>query len=76
MAKAAKKAAAKKKGRSKVGATEVAPPASDQVNMSIRKISNGYLVSQSGYKAGKYVSRETYTPRKPQITIPGKGSTP
>lgn len=68
-AKAAPKKAAKSKAKSKVGAAQAVPVPSQDKNLCIRKISNGYLVRESSYTRGKYVERETYTATKPKITI-------
>lgn len=68
---AAHKAAATR-AKNRGGKDQPAPvtgPANEQQNISIRKIDNGYLVSQSEYKRGQYVERQTYTPTKPQIAI-------
>lgn len=38
-------------------------------NISIRKISNGFLVEKSSYGKNGYSSVTTYTPTKPEIEI-------
>lgn len=63
-----KRSTAKKKNQVEQSARAVAP-VQDRQNLCIRKISNGYVVSQSGYKGGKYMERETFTPTKPKIKI-------
>jgi hypothetical protein len=60
----------KPKAKSKSTAScAVGGPSSQQQNISIRKIDNGYVVSRSEYRRGQYVERQTYTPSKPQIQI-------
>lgn len=61
--------ATKAKAKTTAKGERVAGPSNEQQNISIRKIDNGYVVSQSQYKAGQYVERQTYTPTKPQINI-------
>lgn len=78
--KAASKQAPKKPAKSKQksrGAAQALQAPSQDKNLCIRKISNGYLVRESSYTRGKYVERETYTATKPKITItnaPAKSS--
>lgn len=49
-------------------------PVGDNLNLNVRKIENGYLVSQSGYsgkgKKQKYVSKDTYYATNPLEAIP------
>lgn len=60
------------------GAAVVMPaPNRERVSLSIRKIQNGYLVSQSGTdRHGNYFDHERFTPRRPKIDIknPKRGS--
>lgn len=44
-------------------------PTSAETSMSVRKINNGYIISESGDRGGKYFHRETFTPQKPKVTI-------
>lgn len=47
------------------------PPRQD-VNVSIRKIENGYVLRESGMrKDGQYYEKERFTPRQPKINIVG-----
>lgn len=69
-----------RRGSSKRKGTRVdnMPPSpiapSDRKDICIRAITNGYLVHESGYRGGKYYTRETYTAKAPRIAItPGKG---
>lgn len=57
---------------SKSNSAEVARPSSDHesVHVSVRKISNGYLMSQSHDGPKGYKSTETYHPTKPKIQTP------
>jgi len=75
-----KSPASKSKGKSGK-AVDVAGPMSvssadrDRKHLCITKISNGFLVTESGWRGNKYVERQTYTAKKPSITITpaGKG---
>jgi hypothetical protein len=79
MAKKAAKAAKGKpvaKGKSKAkGSNELAPatasPGNQRTSITIRKIQNGYVTNQSGYRGDKYVERETFTKAKPRVVIGG-----
>ena len=46
----------------------IAIPA-DRKNFSYRKIDNGYLITISGTKSGKYFSKEFYSPKQPVINL-------
>lgn len=50
---------------------DLAPVRSDRRDVSIRKINNGYVLTESGTRAGKYFQRETYTPKQPKIVVGG-----
>lgn len=67
---------AKKAKSSKKGDAIPQPSANDESrNISIRKIENGYIVSESGYDQRRgYTSRDTYVPGKPVISISHKGA--
>lgn len=58
---------------------EIAVPygESESCSVSVRPISNGYIVSQSSYggKAG-YKSTETYSKEKPEIELPAPAPAP
>lgn len=62
------KKTARKKAVSSVSAPDV-PNRSE--TMSIRKISNGWLVTKDSYNqsSGKFASRETFTKTKPKLEI-------
>ena len=74
---APKKATSKKRGGSGL---EVAPARSkdESRNISIRKITNGYTVTESGTNTrGQYFDRTTYSPTKPTLGImPAKKGAP
>lgn len=67
------KPAAKKSKASKGVETMAGPvsPGNLRQNITIRKIQNGYVTSQSGYRGEKYVERETFTKAKPRVVIGG-----
>jgi hypothetical protein len=51
-------------------APEVAMPSGpDRQHLTIRQISNGYIVNESGVKNGKYFEKETFTKTKPKVTM-------
>lgn len=54
----------------------LAAPSSESQHVSIRKISNGYLLESSGCNAkGEYQSKTTFCKSKPKIVAnPEKGS--
>lgn len=66
MGKAKKKP--KPKAKKKSTGHDVASPTGEK-SISIRKISNGHVVTESGYKGKNYVSKETFTPKSPRIHI-------
>lgn len=45
-------------------------PESQYASVNVRKISNGYLISQSHEGKGGYKHTETFSPTKPKITMP------
>lgn len=49
---------------------------SDNMEMRVRKISNGYIVQTSGMKGkgknAQYVSHEAFCPSKPQMSFSGR----
>lgn len=58
-----KKAAAKEQ-------SPVGPAMVRDEHISIRKISNGYLLRESGTdRTGQYFEKETFTKTKPKVTI-------
>lgn len=71
----AKKSGGKITGR--VGSAVPQPPKDESASYNVRKIHNGYIVSESRYDTKKgYISRDTYVPTRPVITIgpsPKKG---
>lgn len=74
-----KKAAAttSKKGTTKGrggNATESALRPDNQSTVTIKEISNGFLLTESSYKNGKYLEKQTFTPVAPKINVtPIKG---
>lgn len=50
----------------------IAVPTSDSESLRIRPISNGFIVSRSGSRGGKYFDTEEYCAEKPDITVGGK----
>lgn len=61
--------AAKKRARRtrSVSVPEVA--SSGEASLSIRKIANGYIISESRTVRGKYTHTERFSPTKPKIEI-------
>lgn len=58
-------------GKSKGGnVRSVAVPESEYASVSVRKISNGYLVSESTSGPRGYKQTERFSPTKPKITMP------
>ena len=51
----------------KVGCS-VAVPGGMSESIRIRPISNGFLITRSGTKAGRYTETEEFSPTKPVIT--------
>ena len=51
-------------------ATQMAVPAppNEQESVSIRKIANGYVISRSGMRRGKYFTHEEYSAGRPVVT--------
>jgi hypothetical protein len=64
----AKKTGGKGKG-GKGAATEAAPSPRTDRSVCVRRIQNGYVVSESGVRNGQYFTRETFTPRAPKVVI-------
>lgn len=62
---------AKKRKRTQTAEVGVPMSRNEHHHMSIRKISNGYLVSQSGYKGDKHYDHETYHPKRPKVQLSG-----
>lgn len=42
----------------------------ESVSLSVRKISNGYLVSESHSKGSDYTYSENFSPTKPNLAVP------
>lgn len=57
-----------KRARSRGRSIAVPAPAQESESVRIRKISNGYLISRSGTRRGKYFEHEEYSPGKPVVT--------
>lgn len=49
----------------------VAMPDYQHASVSVRKIANGYIVSESCDTPKGYQSTERFTPDKPKLTLPG-----
>ena len=62
------------KRRRSVNGIVVPGPRGESESVRIRQIANGYLITRSGTKRGKYFEREEYAPSKPVITaaVPAK----
>jgi hypothetical protein len=58
------------------GPSELAQPyrPKDSMHMSVRQISNGFIVNKHGHKDGKHFDDEFYTPRAPKIDTGGRDS--
>jgi len=68
---AKKPSPARKAGKSKARNSSpglVTVPSSDNESLSIRSIKNGFLISRSGSRKGKYFSEDEYSPGKPVVT--------
>lgn len=66
----AKKKASKKQNTPRGALTAtVNPTRRERMDVQVRKISNGYLVTQSSYKGDTFQERETFTKTKPKITM-------
>lgn len=77
MAKATKKQAPKKQApkaprKQSTAKRAPSPMSDDSENISIRRISNGWVLRESHVKNGKYIENETFTPTKPTVSIPTK----
>lgn len=74
---AANKKGARKKGKgdSLVSDPAGVSPSRDYHHVSIRRIDNGYMVSEHGTRRGKSFDRDRYTAQKPVIAIGGKKNT-
>lgn len=57
----------KRNGRTR-GAVGIPAPHGESESVRIRKISNGYLITRSGMKRGKYVEHEEFSAGRPVIT--------
>ena len=45
----------------------MAMPSDDRESVTIRKITNGFLIERSGTRKGEYYSEQEYSPSKPQL---------
>lgn len=54
-------------------ANSIAVPDRQYASVSVRKISNGYLICESQEGPGGYKSTERFSPTKPKITMPSAG---
>lgn len=76
MSKPAKKSTEKSSKKSKGEASNpvaISGAPSNRRDVCIRKIDNGYVLTESGMRAGQYFQRETYSRSQPKITIGGSG---
>lgn len=64
-----KKTPTKKATTKKVVSTATVPAMTNDEHLTIRKISNGYVVRESGTRNGQYFEKETFTKVKPKVTI-------
>lgn len=59
------------------GSMRVVPvPESEYASVSVRKIANGYLISESTSGPKGYKQTERFSPTKPKITMPSAASKP
>lgn len=65
------KSKAKAKGPKGELAGSPVSPGNQRTSITIRKIQNAYVTSQSGMRGDKYVERETFTKAKPRVVIGG-----
>ncbi len=65
--------AAKKNSK---GDMAVCVPESEYASVSVRKIANGYLISESKSGPKGYTSSDRYSPTKPKITMPSAAAKP
>ena len=59
---------AKRKSRRRSNEIAVPAPHSQSESVSIREISNGYIIERSGMKRGKYFSHQEYSAGRPVIS--------
>lgn len=59
---------AKRKSRSGSRSIAVPAPPNQQESVSIRRIANGYLISRSGTRRGKYFTHEEYSAGRPVVS--------
>lgn len=58
---------AKRKSRRRSNEIAVPTPHSQSESVSIREISNGYIIARSGVKRGKYFEHQEYSAGRPVI---------
>lgn len=58
------------KGRKRNRSNQIAVPApqSQSESVSIRQISNGFIIERSGVKRGKYVTHQEYSAGRPVVS--------
>lgn len=66
------KSTAKKKSSASKSVSRTLGASSAEKTVSIRKIANGYIVSESGYVGHKYNSKETFCEKPPTIGMEPK----
>lgn len=59
---------AKRTRRRSTSQISVSAPASQSESVSIRQISNGYIIERSGVKRGKYVTHQEFSAGRPVIS--------
>lgn len=59
--------AKRKTRRGGSGQIAVPSPTNQQESVSIRKIKNGYLISRSGSRRGKYFTEDEFSPGRPAV---------
>lgn len=62
---------AKKPGPKAGNITAASPSKNQHINVSVRKINNGYIVSHSKSGDGDYSSTEHFHPKPPKISVMG-----
>lgn len=60
---------AKKSSSKAKPSTSAMPTPSNRRNVCIEKISNGYILTESGMRGDKFFERRTFTPKQPKVLI-------
>ena len=64
---------AKRKSRRRSNEIAVPAPNSQNESLSVRQISNGFIIERSGVKRGKYFSHQEYSAGRPVISAAAPG---